>query len=93
MSVTENTLQINNIKTDLALKIKFSEMDNTQKRSVIDQLFPDGVAMYYTDPKIAIDDWVFGVGNANINGGGFFFGKALDAPIVNDADVDQEIQL
>ena len=93
MSVTENKLAINEIKQDLSEKIKFSTMNNTQKRDVIDQLFPDGVAFYYTDPKVAVEDKVFGSGNPALNGGGFFFANVVSIPIVGDANLDYELQL
>lgn len=92
-SETENQLEIAAIKADLALKKKFSQMNNAQKRDVIDQLFPSGVAFHYTDPKIVVGDWIFGSGDPDINSGGFWFGKAAsNAPIENNADVDFEIQ-
>lgn len=92
-SETENYLEIQGIKTELGNKIKFSEMSNVQKRSVVDQLFPNGVAFHYTDPKVAADDFVFGSGNASLNGGGFFFAKVVSIPITSDSNLNYEMQL
>lgn len=92
MSTTSNTLEIQAIKTDLAKKIKFSTMTNAQKREVIDQLFPNGVAFHYTDPKVGAGDFVYGDGNASLNGGGFFFAEVVSVPISSDSNLDFKYQ-
>lgn len=84
MSQIENELNIAAIQEDLKKKITFEGMTNTQKRSVVDQLFPDGVAFWYTDVKAAIGDKVFGWGDPNIDGGGFFFGELTSLPPSGD---------
>lgn len=92
MSDVENSLEITAIKQELSNKIKFSEMTNVQKRSVIDQLFPNGVAFHYTDPKVAIGDFVYGWGNASLNSGGFFFASVVSVPITGDANLNYRSQ-
>lgn len=92
MSSLENQIQITAIKADLAKKITFAEMDNAQKKEVIDQLFPQGVAFWYADPKTSIGDKVFGWGAANINSGGFFFGEATSVPVTADANINFKFQ-
>ena len=79
MSDVQNSIEINAIKEDLKKKITFPEMSNTQRRQVIDVLFPEGVAFWYADPKAALGDKVFGWGDPNINEGGFFFAEITTA--------------
>lgn len=83
MSTLANELEIQAIKADLAKKITFATMTNAQKRSVVDQLFPNGVAFWYSDPKAAVGDKIFGWGDAAINSGGFFFGQITALPVTN----------
>lgn len=92
MSVTENSLRIDAIEEDLKEKIKFSTMNNVQKRDVIDQLFPDGVAFAHTDPKAAVGDFVFGFGDPAFNGGGFFFAEVASIPVVGDGNLNYKYQ-
>jgi hypothetical protein len=87
MSELTNSLEIDAIKLDLANKVTFSGMSNAAKKDAIDQLFPEGVAFWYSDPKVVSGDKVFGWGDPSINTGGFFFGQATAAP-VTDANLD-----
>jgi hypothetical protein len=80
MSTIENSIEIAAIQEDLKKKVKFSGMTAIQKRDVIDQLFPEGVAFWYTDPKVAVGDKVFGWGDPAIDGGGGFFGEITSLP-------------
>jgi len=91
MSTVTNSLEIQAIKEELQKTITFAQMTNVQKRDVVDQLFPDGVAFWYSDPKAAIGDKVFGWGDANINTGGFFFGQLTGVPASN-ANIDFKFQ-
>jgi hypothetical protein len=92
MSELQNQIQITAIQQELSRKITFSEMTNAQKKSVVDQLFPNGVAFHYQDPKVSVGDFVYGWGNANFNGGGFFFGSVLSIPLAGDANLDYKYQ-
>lgn len=83
MSTLTNTLEIQAIKADLEKKITFEQMTNAQKRAVVDQLFPLGVALWYLDPKAAVGDKIFGWGDPAINSGGFFFGQLTALPASN----------
>jgi len=89
MSTIENKL-----KTDLARKVTFEDMSNVQKKEVIDQLFPNGVAFWYADPKASQGDKVFGWGDPNINEGGFFFGEITGSPsgVPTAADLDLRVE-
>ena len=91
-STLENELQITAVKQELAKKITFAAMSNAQKRSVVDQLFPNGVAFQYEDPKVAVGDFVYGWDDNDFNGGGFFFGEVLSIPLAGDGNIDYKHQ-
>lgn len=92
MSDVTNKIEIDAIKADLAKKTTFAEMTNAQKKEVIDQLFPDGVAFAYSDPKVSVGDFVFGWGDPDINSGGFFFGEVAELPIEDSSDINFKFQ-
>lgn len=78
----------------LASKTEVSDLTDSEKRQVIDALFPNGVAFYYTDPKITIGDSVYGRGNSNINSGGFFFGTSnVNGPLSLQAHLTPDIEM
>jgi len=93
MSVTSNENEITAIKADLQNKITFAQMSNTQKRQVIDQLFPQGVAFWYTDPKAVVGDKVFGWGDPNINGGGTFLAEISTQPAGTPTEANLNFKL
>lgn len=92
MSDIENGIEITAIKEDLKKKITFPEMSDAQKRQVVDQLFPDGVAFWYEDPKAIIGDKVFGWDDPNINTGGFFFSELTSTPIGAPTEANMEFK-
>ncbi len=92
MSTEANSAAITAIQLELAKTIRFSEMTNTAKRSINDELNPEGYALWYTDPKLVVGDKVFGWGDAAINGGGFFFGEITQLP-VTEANLDLKVEL
>lgn len=91
-SIVENELEINAIKQDLQKRITFQEMTNAQKKEVINQLFPQGVAFWYADPKAGAGDKVFGWGDAAINDGGFFFGQVINSPVQGPSDINLKLE-
>ena len=80
MSEVTNSLAITTIQNDLKKKVTFAEMSDAEKRTVIDQLFPLGVAFWYDDPKASVGDKIFGWGEPTLNTGGFFFGELASLP-------------
>jgi len=92
MSTIANSLEIEAIKTAISRTITFAQMSNAQKKGVINQLFPDGVAFWYADPKAAVGDTVYGWDVSTINGGGFFFGEVASIPVNSDSAINFKIQ-
>lgn len=64
-----------------------SELTGTEKRELIDNVFPNGVAIDINDPNIKVGDKVFG-NKAEINGGLWCFGVVLTAALTDNSHMD-----
>ncbi len=97
MSVQENANNILAIQVELANSKKLSELSQSERRQVIAQVFPNGVALNALDPQVKTGDLVYGEGFTNVNAGNFFFGEALtDGPYAAGTaqeDVDIKVKL
>lgn len=90
-SAIENEIQINLVKAELAKKVKPSDLTTVQKRQLFDALFEEGAALHYRNAMVAVGDTVYGWGDANINGGGFFFGEVITAPPTQSNHISMKI--
>lgn len=76
----------NNIAAIYAGTIDFASMNGTQKRTVIENIFPSGVAIDINDPNIKAGDKVFGV-KAEINNGKWCFGVVVNPALTDDTHI------
>ena len=91
-SAAENEIAIAAIQTELAASVKLSELSDTERRALMDAIFPEGAALHYLNETIVIGDLVYGKGIATINSGNLWFGESLvNGPITGPADVDLDI--
>jgi len=67
--------------------VSIDSMSAAQKREVIENIFPNGVAIDVNDPNIKAGDKVFGE-KVGINGGKWFFGNVITAPPTQDSHID-----
>ncbi len=98
MATTESLdLRLTTLETQvgelLSKSVLPSEMTQTQRKSVTDALYPEGVALKYDNPDIVVGDLVYGSGVSGINSGGFFFGEVVSLPVSSDADLNMKIQM
>lgn len=87
-STASNAAAIELIQQELANSKKVQDLTNTERREVLDVLFPQGVALPFDSPLISIGDLVYGQ-VAAINGGAFCFGYSLvNGVVTTDADIN-----
>lgn len=66
--------------------IDVSALTSAQKRILIENIFPNGVAINVNDPNLKVGDHVFGE-KAGINDGNWFFGVVISLPVSSDSNV------
>jgi hypothetical protein len=82
-----NKAAIDSIQSGTVTPDNFSAI---QIRLLIENIFPEGVAININDPNGKVGDQVFGK-KAGINGGGFVFGTLNTFPATTDAHLDDII--
>ena len=87
----EELARIANLESQFAAfqagTIAVVSMSAAQKREVIENIFPNGVAIDVNNPNIKVGDKVFGE-KVGINGGKWFFGNVITAPPTQDSHID-----
>ncbi len=63
------------------------DFNANQKRTLIESVFPSGVAIDVNDSNIKVGDKVFGE-KSGINNGNWFFGEVLIAPPTQDSHIE-----
>lgn len=91
----EEAARITNLETQfasfLAGTLEFGSLNGTQKRTIIESIFPNGLAIDINDPNLKMGDKVFGE-KTGINGGRWFFGIVTTAPPTQDSHIDFKYQ-
>ncbi|MBO0323454.1 hypothetical protein J0X14_14190 [Muricauda sp. CAU 1633] len=85
----EKAIILNNqslIQQIMSGTVAITALSGTQKRQVIENVFPNGVAIDVNDPNIKVGDSVFGE-KAGINSGKWFFGVVTTAPPTADGHI------
>lgn len=75
-TATENALRIDNIVNNTK---KLSLLSTSEKRSIIDAIFPTGVQMNYTNVMVSAGDHVYGK-DPSLFGGDNFLATVVTAP-------------
>ena len=96
MTDTERDAKILSLESQfaafLAGTVSIEALNQAQRRTIIESIFPNGVAIWYSDPSVEVGDKVFGWGAAGINGGGTFIAEVVSTPVTSNSNLNFKLQ-